>query len=280
MKKKNPYYLFLAPSLVIFMFTTIYPFLSGICIAFTDWDGISKTINYVGIQNFLIMFQDKNVWNSIWITIAYALGYTLVNNVMALLLAVCLNDSFKGIGILKTIFFVPMALSPVLAAFIWGFIDRSILSGTLFESSLLGNPKTVLTGIMIIALWNGIGSNIMIYLAGLSNIPAEYYEAAAIDGASGAQQFRFITIPLLGPSFTMCITLTLTGALREFVTVMSSTGGGPADSSQTLSVLIYKNLFGYQKAGYGQAISITFMLVLIIVGMSLTRFFRSREVEM
>lgn len=280
MKKSKSYCWFLLPSIVLFVFTVAFPFFSGLYIAFTDWDGISRTYQFVGLANFVSMLQDKNIFSSIRVTLLFALGYTIFNNVLALILAVILNQKFRGRNFFKTIFFIPMALSAVLAAFVWGFIDRNILSGTLLSHSLLGSPGTVLIGIIIIALWNGIGSNIMIYMAGLTNIPGDYYEAADIDGANGWKRFRYITLPLLGPSFTMCITLTLTSALREFGTTMAATGGGPARSSEMLSILIYKNLFSYQKAGYGQAIALVFMVILMVIGIGLTRFFRSKEVEM
>lgn len=280
MKKSNGHGWFLLPSIALFVFTVAFPFCSGLYIAFTDWDGISKTYQFVGLANFASMFQDKNIFLSIKVTLLFALGYTIFNNVLALILAVILNRKFKGHNFFKTIFFIPMALSAVLAAFVWGFIDRNILSGTILSHSLLGSPNTVLIGIIIIALWNGIGSNIMIYMAGLTNIPGDYYEAADIDGANGWKRFRYITLPLLGPSFTMCITLTLTSALREFGTTMAATGGGPTRSSEMLSILIYKNLFSYQRAGYGQAIALIFMVILMVIGIGLTRFFRSKEVEM
>lgn len=280
MKKSNSYCWFLLPSIAPFLFAVAFPFVSGLYIAFTDWDGISKTYQFVGAQNFVSMLKDKNIFSSIKVTLLFALGYTVFNNVLALILAVILNQKFRGRNFFKTIFFIPMALSAVLAAFVWGFIDRNILSGTLLSHSLLGSPGTVIIGIIIIALWNGIGSNIMIYMAGLTNIPGDYYEAADIDGANGWKRFRYITLPLLGPSFTMCITLTLTSALREFGTTMAATGGGPARSSEMLSILIYKNLFSYQKAGYGQAIALVFMVILMVIGIGLTRFFRSKEVEM
>lgn len=280
LKKLNGWFWFLLPSIALFAFTVAFPFFSGIHIAFTDWDGISKTYQFVGLGNFTAMFKDKNIVSSIKVTLLFALGCTVFNNVLALSLAVILNQKFKGRNFFKTIFFVPMALSAVLAAFVWGFIDRNILSGTILSHSLLGSPSTVILGIIIIALWNGIGSNIMIYMAGLTNIPGDYYEAADIDGAGGWTRFRYITLPLLGPSFTMCVTLTLTSALREFGTTMAATGGGPARSSEMLSILIYKNLFSYQKAGYGQAIALVFVFLLMVIGIGLTRFFRSREVEM
>ena len=279
MKKTKGYFYFLIPSILLFLFTTAYPFVSGINIAFTDWDGISKEYAYVGLKNFLVMFQDANIVKSIKVTLLYALGYTVLNNLLALFLAIVLRNKFRGNGFFKTIFFIPMALSAVLSAFVWGFIDRNILSG-IVGHSLLGRPGTVILGIIIIALWCGIGSNIMVYMAGLTNISASYYEAASIDGATPWQQFKAITLPLLMPSFTTCITLTLTSALREFGITMSATGGGPARSSEMISIFIYKNLFSYQKAGYGQAVSMVFMIILMALGIGLTRFFRSKEVEM
>lgn len=279
MKNAKGYVWFIIPSVVLFIFTTAYPFLSGINIAFTDWDGISKDYAYVGLKNFLTMFRDSNILQSIKVTLIYALGYTVLNNIIALFLAMVLRQKFRGNSFFKTIFFIPMALSAVLAAFVWGFIDRNLLSAV-FGHSLLGRPSTVIPGIIIIALWCGVGSNIMVYMAGLTNISPDYYEAAAIDGATPWQQFKNITLPLLMPSFTTCITLTLTSALREFGITMSATGGGPARSSEMISIFIYNNLFSYQRAGYGQAVSMVFMVILMAIGVGLTRFFRSREVEM
>lgn len=279
LKETRGFFWFLLPSILLLAFAVAIPFFSGLNIAFTDWDGISKEYSYIGLQNFVQIFRDKNIITSIRVTLLFAIGYTLLNNVLSLLIAILLKQKFKGNGVIKTVFFVPMALSAVLAAFVWGFIDRNIFS-EFFGNSMLGNPDTVIIGIIIISLWCGIGSNIMVYLAGLTNIPGDYYEAAAIDGATGWAAFKNITLPLLGPSFTMCITLTLTSALREFGVTMSATGGGPARSSEMISIFIYKNLFSYQKAGYGQAVALLFMVILMALGIGLTRFFRSKEVEM
>lgn len=120
----------------------------------------------------------------------------------------------------------------------------------------------------------------LIYLSGLKNIPVELYEAAAIDGASGSQRFFRITLPLLMPSFSVCVTLTLTSWLKEFATTLSATSGGPGGSSRTISIYVYENLYKYYKAGYGQAVSLLFALVLILVGLLVSSFFRKREVEL
>ena len=280
MKKNSIYIWFIVPSIILIGFAIIYPFISGVKIAFTDWDGISKSYNYIGFDNFIRMFRDQNLKKSIGFTLAYGVVGTLLFNLVSLGLAVLLSQEFKGVNFCKTVFFIPMALSPVLAAFIFQFIDSKLYAGHLAETSLLGRPETVLIGIVIVAIWNGVGSDIMVYLAGLTNISTDYYEAAEIDGASGWQRFKFITLPLLGPSFTICITLNLTSCLREFATVMAATDGGPANSSQTVAIFLYRNLFTYQKAGYGQAIAISFMVILLVIGISLKNFFRSREVEM
>ena len=119
----------------------------------------------------------------------------------------------------------------------------------------------------------------LIYLAGLKNIPLDLYEAATMDGAGAGQKFRNITLPLLTPSFTVCVTLTLTSWLREFAMTLSSTGGGPVGSSRTISIYIFENLYKYNKAGYGQAVSLVFVVFLIVLGSTVSSFFRRREVE-
>lgn len=279
MKSKKSYLLFALPSALLFTFAIVIPFIMGINIAFTDWDGISQTYHYNGLQNFKTFFTDKSVLQPIKNTFIYGIGYTALNNLLSLVLALLLNKWIKGSKILKTVFFIPMVLSSVLAAFVWGYIYKDVFSAVFGINSLLGNPSTVIPGIIIIALWNAVGSNLIIYMAGLDNIPDMYYEASAIDGATLWQQFRYVTLPMLIPTFTICITLTFTTALREFGTVMAATGGGPAGSSETLAIYIYKNLFSFQKAGYGQAVSFVFMIMLALIGTLMLRFFRKREVE-
>lgn len=271
--------LFVLPSLILFTFVVIIPFVMGVNIAFTNWDGISTTYDYTGLKNFRLIFQDSGLLRPIRNTLYFAVCYTLSNNVLALTLAVLLNRWIAGRNALKVVFFVPMALSAVLSAFVWSFIYKDLLKELFGMKSLLGSPNTVIPGIIILALWNTIGSNLIIYMAGLTNIPEMYMEASEIDGASRWQQFRHVTLPMLAPAFTICVTLTFTSSLREFANVMSATGGGPAGYSETISIYIYKNLFSFQKAGYGQAVALLFMLILVVIGSSMSLIFRKREVE-
>lgn len=278
LKKEMGYFVFLIPSLILFVFCVVYPFLSGIHLAFTDWDGISREYSYVGIDNFVKLLSDRNVVQPIKTTVIYGVGVTALNNVLSLFLAVTLSKKLKGKGFFKTTYFIPLAISAVLASFVWKYIDSNIIS-SIIGHSLMGKRETVLLGIIIISLWNNLGSNTMIYMAGIAGISPDYEEAAMIDGANGRQRFFNVTIPMLMPSFTICVTLTLTASLREFGTVLAATGGGPAGSSQTVAILIYDYMFKYSRAGYAQAISLVFMVFLVIIGFALTKFFRSKEVE-
>ncbi|MFV0364516.1 MAG: carbohydrate ABC transporter permease [Suipraeoptans sp.] len=277
-RKKSGYFVFILPSVLLFSFCIIYPFFSGISLAFTNWDGISQTYDFIGLDNFVKMFTDKNVLIPIRNTVFFAVTVTTVNNILSLTTAMILSKKLRGKSFFKTSFFIPMAISAVLASFVWKYIDSNLISDILGRT-VLGNKSTVILGIVVISLWNNLGSNIMIYMAGLTGVPNDYIEAAMIDGANKFQRFKNIIVPMLMPSFTICITMTLTSSLREFGTVLSATGGGPAGSSQTVAILIYDYMFKYSRAGYAQAISLIYMIVLMIIGLTLTKYFRSKEVE-
>lgn len=274
-------YAFTFPSLFFFGLALLIPFLMGFNIAFTDWNGVTKDYNYIGLENFIKIFHDSRLINPMRNTIIYALISVIFSNLVTLGLAVLFN-SIKGKtgNIARLCVFVPCCLSGVLSAFIWKFLYRFVLSAMTGLDSPLGSTFWVLPAVMVIALWNGAGINMLIYFAALKNVPQDLYEAALIDGATKWQRFKSVTIPMIMPAFTICITLTFTNGLKEFGTVMSATGGGPARASETISMYIYNNLYSYSKAGYGQAISLVFLLFLVIAGNLLTNFFRKREVEM
>lgn len=270
---------FILPALAFFAFAVIIPFIYGINISFTDWDGIAKDFDYVAFDNYKRVFEDKNVWESMRKTIYFGFLYCIANNVLALFIAILVSRKFRGSKITKTLFFIPTSLSAVLTAFIWKFIYSTYFVELTGLSNPLGSPDSVLNGIIALFVWNMVGINIIIYSATLVGIPNEYYEAARVDGASVWQQFKNITLPMLMPAFTVCITLTLTNGMKEFGIVLSSTGGGPIDASELILIYIYNNIFSYYEAGYGQAIALLFLVFLVIVGMGLSKLFRSREVE-
>ena len=273
--------LFTVPSLIFFSIALLIPFFMGINIAFTDWNGVAKTYNYVGLKNFIKILSDSRIVAPARNTLILAIIGVIVNNIVTLSLAI-LFTKFKGKfgNVCRLIVFIPCCLSGVLSAYVWKFIYRFVLSAVTGLSSPLGSMFWVLPAIVVIGLWNGAGINMLIYYAALRNVPQELIEAAIVDGAGRGQVFRKITLPMIAPAFTICITMTFTSMLKEFGTVMSATGGGPARASETISMYIYNNLYTYSKAGYGQAISFVFLAFLIIVGNLMTNFFRKREVEM
>ena len=274
-------YAFLIPGLVFFVFSTVVPFFSGIHIAFTDWNGVAKDYSYVGIANFIQMFHDSRLGQPVVNSLLFA-GFGVTGNVVVALGTALLVNAVgnKLSKIARTIFFIPVCFSAILSSFIWKFIYKEVFFQLFGIRSLLGMTETVIPAIVLIGLWNNCGVNMLIYLSGLKSIPTELYEVARIDGASRFSIFRKITLPLLTPSFTVCITMSITSWLREFAMAFSATQGGPGGASRTIAMYIFNNLYNYNKAGYGEAIALTFAVFLAIVGTMVSRFFRKREVEL
>lgn len=271
---------FLVPAIFFFGVSMFIPFLLGIKVSFTSWDGISQNMEFTGMKNYINIFTNSDIFKPMKNTVYWAILVTIFNNALALGLAMILNKKFIGNSKFRLIYFVPTCLSTVLACFVWKFMYKEVFYQLFGINSLIGNMKTAIPALVLISVWNGVAINMLIYLAALVNVPKNLYEAAKVDGANVFQRFRNVTIPLIGPAFTTCITLSITYGLREFSVPMIATGGGPARSTETIAMYIYDNLFKYSKAGYGQAISMVFMVFLIIIGRTISTIFRKREVEM
>ena len=270
---------FLIPVLFFFGFSIVIPFVSGLHIALTDWNGVSREMNFVGLRNFINIFSNADILQPIKNTVVYTLIVTILGNVISLLLALAINRKFRGRTFARIAFFMPTSISVILAVFIWGYIFRDVFKTLFGWSSLLGNKSTVLWGIAIIHMWIDVGINMLVYLSSLTTVPRELYESAELDGATDIQKFFKVTLPMIVPAFTTCITLSLTYGLREFATPFAATQGGPAGSSETIGIYIYNHLMSYNKAGYGQAISIVFTIALIAIGAGLSGALRKKEVE-
>ncbi len=270
---------FLMPVLFFFGFSVIIPFVLGLDISLTDWNGVSKEMNYIGLKNFVNIFSNADILEPIINTVCYALIVTIAGNLLSLVLSLAINRKFPGRAFARTAFFLPTAISVVLAVFIWGYVFRDVFRSLFGIKSLLGQKSTVILGIAIIHLWIDVGINMLVYLSSLTTVPKELYEAAELEGASRLKQFRHVTLPLIVPAFTTCITLSLTYGLREFATPYAATQGGPAGASETIGIYIYHYLMSYNKAGYGQAVSVVFTVVLVLAGALLSRALRKKEVE-
>ena len=279
-------YVFLLPGFLVFAFAMLIPFFMGINIAFTDWNGITRDYNYVGFENFIRAFSDSRLRQPVITSLKFMLLGTTFGTLVSLGLALMVRNRLIEYGRLswcsrfaRTAFFAPVCVSAVLTAFLGKFIYGSVFSELFGVRSFLGMRDTVIPAIVALGIWNGSGINMLIYYSGLKSITGELYEAARVDGAGPIYTFFRITLPLLTPAFSVCVTLSLTSWLREFAMTLSATGGGPAGASKTITIYIYDNLYTYSKAGYGQALSLLFALFLIILGKTVSTFFRKREVE-
>lgn len=280
MKKKLVDFSFLLPVLFFFGFSIIIPFISGLFISLTDWNGVSREMNFVGFRNFVHIFSNTDIIQPIKNTIAYTIIVTFLGNFISLLLALAINRKFKGRTFSRIAFFMPTSISVILAVFIWGYIFRDVFRAIFGWKSLLGQKGTVILGIAIIHMWIDVGINMLVYLSSLTTVPQELYESAELDGANSFQKFFKVTLPLIVPAFTTCVTLSLTYGLREFATPYAATQGGPAGASETIGIYIYNHLMSYNKAGYGQAVSVVFTIVLVALGALLSGALRKKEVEL
>ncbi|NIK69022.1 MULTISPECIES: sugar ABC transporter permease [unclassified Paenibacillus] len=279
------YVLFLVPGVLLFAFAVIVPFVTGIRYSFTNWDGISRKLTYIGWDNYVNAIQDPDLWTVLGNTFKYAIILTLLVNLVALLFALLLDSYLPLRNLFRTIFFLPSVISVILAGFIWSYnysqgFPRLLAHLGMDVTSPLGNPDRALYGLIIIAVWQGIGSPMIIYIAGLQGIPAELSESARIDGAGPLRVFRNVTLPLLAPSVTINMLLVLTGSLKVFDLVLVTTNGGPGFATEVIATFIYKNAFSSFKAGYGMALSMIFFVILVIVTVVQVTIFRKREVEM
>jgi len=284
-RKEMWYLLFILPGICLFILAVIIPLVMGARYSFTNWDGVSNTFAYVGWDNYVKAYNDPDFWASLWNTFKYAFILTLLVNVVSLGLALVLDTFLPMRNLFRTIFFLPSVISIVLSGFIWSY-NYSTGIPTLLgyfgidASSPLGNPDYALFGLILVALWQGIGSPMIIYIAGLQGVPSELNESAKIDGANTWQAFRHITLPLLAPSITINLLLVLTGSLKVFDLVYVTTGGGPGFSTEVVSTYIYRTSFSSFQGGYGVALSMMFFLILVIVTVVQMTISRRREVEM
>ena len=277
-KKELMDFSFLAPSLILFLFIILVPLVRGVQYTFTNWDGLMPKLNYVGLKNYITVIHDKDLIQPICNTILFTLVTVVAINVIGLAVAMAVNKEFKGVNIIKSIIFIPLVVSLVLVSQMWMYVCSDFFSLLGWKSPLI-DKKTSMLGLCIMSIWRESGLAMMIYLAGLKNIPTEINEAAIIDGANFWQRFRNVTVPFLAPAFTYCIPLWLAAGLRMYDYSFVATSGGPQHSTETMAYYIYSYLFPYNKVGYGQTVAVLYLIVCIILSNVVTRTLRKREIE-
>ncbi len=274
------------PMLILYLIFSTYPVIGGVFYSFTDWDGLNSNVNFIGLQNYKTFFHDFVVLKPLYNTFVYAFWVTIIQNICALALALALNQKFKSKNLLRTFIFIPVVLSALIVGYLWSYIftePMAILGGKLgidaMKYNMLGNKTTALAAGIFVSVWKGVGYTMVIYLAGLQNINQEIQDAALVDGVKGFQRFRYITFPLIAPSFTINIVLVMEGAFKQFDLIFALTGGGPGNASELLSLTIYRESFEYYRAGYGATMGVILALIIIVLSLFELLVLRKREDE-
>lgn len=263
-------YMFMIPTLIGFPVLCAYPMLYSLYSAFCDWDGINSPV-WRGLKNFKYLLTiDPVFWKSIKVTFLFALINVPVTLVLGLALAVLLNKKIPGIKLFRVIYYLPTIVPGVAAIILWQFIFKSdvgLLNGLLGQLGIgpvgwLTSEKVVLLSLSIIKWW-GVGGMMIIFLSGLQSVPADVFEAASLDGATGWAQFKYVTLPMITPVIFLQLITGLIGCMQSFAEAQIMTAGGPNYSSNFINYDIYVNAFSNQK--YGRACAESWILFLIIL---------------
>jgi multiple sugar transport system permease protein len=270
--------LFLAPSLVGFLIFMAGPLLASLGFSLLEWNLLTPP-TWLGFDNYQQLLRDPEFWSSLWATIYYTVVSVPLGMATALLLALALNQQFRGITIYRTLYFIPVVSSMIAVALMWRWMynpTSGILNYVLNNLfSLLGLPWTApdwlqsrtwaMPAIILMSVWKGLGYNMVLYLAGLQGIPRHLYEAAEIDGATGWHKFRYITLPLLTPTTFFIVIISIIGSFQVFEQAYIMTQGGPARATVTSVYYIYENGFQWYRMGYASAVAwVLFSLIMLV----------------
>jgi len=280
LSRKPNYFLFLTPALAIFVFVVVFPFFRGAFISLTSWDGIARGMKFVGFDNYKTIFTTDTILTPLSNSLVFTSITLVCDNILGLVLALLLAEATRRNALFRVVFFLPFIISLVVSSYMWTYLYSSVLYPVFGLKNPLGNQATSNFGVAMISVWRNTGYCMLIYLAGLKSIPDSLYESAVVEGAGALARFRKITLPLLVPSLSINLTLILAWGLKEFDTVMVATGGGPGRSSMSMAFYVYKTTFVWNKAGYGQAIAVVMMLLIVAVSSAVAKALRSREVEL
>ena len=264
------------------------PFVMSGYYSLTEWNGISRNPVFIGLENFKTIFSSGSpeFVNALLFTFKYAALFIVFSNVFALALAVALSRKFRLANFLRGMFFLPYIMSMTIVGFIWKFIFTQgfeklfeITGWSIWNYSWLGDGNLAFWSIVLVGVWQSLGFYIVLYVAGLQAIPTDVLEAASIDGANARQRFFRVILPLLGPSITTCMFMSLTNSLKVFDIILALTKGGPGGATYSATLDIYREAFQNNNYGLGSAKAIVFFVIVLILTQVVLKVFERREVE-
>lgn len=284
--RERTYVKILLPILVLFFLFNTLPMIQGFIYSFTNYKGYGS-YDWVGLRNYMDLFTDQRVWNSYFFTFKYAICGTILVNVIALALAIGLNAKIRFKSALRGIYFIPNILGGLIIGYIFSFLFTYILPavGEYFQiswlqNSILSSPDTAWIGVLIVGVWQAVAMTTIIYISGLQTVPEDVYEASRIDGAGKWTEFRKVTVPLIIPFVSTNLLLTTKNFMMVFDQIMSLTKGGPAQSTESISYLIYRNGLDGGQFGFQSANAVFFFVVIVALSVIQLRSMSSKEEQL
>lgn len=279
---------FVFPALLFYAVFVLAPAFGGAWYSLTNWNGLNRTYRMVGLANYIeALTADPFFLKSVGFTLKYVVFMVVLQNVIALLLAVLVESRRRSKVWFRTIFFMPNMISLIIGGFMWLFIFTKVLPYiaehsvfAFLDKSWIGDPAYSFFAIVIVSLWGGVGYLMVIYIASLQGVPQHLKEAAAMDGANAFKTFRYVTLPMIYPALTIGVFLTLNGSFKAFDAVYSLTGGGPGRSTQVIALNIFEEAFkSSNRYGYANAKAMILFLVVFLITLIQLWLMKRREVE-
>jgi multiple sugar transport system permease protein len=292
MRREWTAYLMHAPGIFIFITLVAYALYTSFYLSFHDWNILQPEKTFVGLDNYREVIADETFWDSVGHSLYFVVGSVPITMAIALGLALLLNAKIRALGVFRTGYYLPVITPIVVAAIIWKWVynaDLGLANYYLERLGLIDQPlqwlsdaQLAMPAVIVMNIWRGVGFNMVIYLAGLQAIPAEYYEAAEVDGAGAWQRFRRITLPLVAPTTFFLLIINTIGAMKAFAEIFVMTSGGPpgpGGATTTIVYYIYTQAFRYFRMGYASALAYSLFLLLFVFSLLQFRWYQKRVEE-
>ena len=271
--KEKTFLAIIVPVVILFFTFNTLPMLKGVMYSFTNYKGYGSS-DWVGVRNYLDLITDTRVWGSYLFTFRYAIAGTILVNIISLLMALGLNSAIRFKSALRGIYFVPNILGGLVIGYIFSFIFTYIIPAvgqalgiSFLENSILASEQFAWVGVLIVGVWQAVAMNTIIYISGLQTVPSDVYEASMLDGASKWKEFWRVTLPLVMPFVTINLVLSTKNFLMVFDQIMALTKGGPAQSTESISYLIYRNGMDGGQFGFQSANAVVFFVVIVAISL-------------
>ena len=278
--------MFALPGLFCFLAVVIVPFLYGVYLTMTDWNGVSQVKNFVGFQNFAGVVRDAQFWSSLVLTFKYVIFVVIIVNVMAFGIAYLLTRGLKGQNFFRAGFFTPNLIGGIVLGYIWQFVFSRVFVSIgdskgwgVFEASWLSDPTKAFIALVMVSVWQLSGYMILIYVAGFMGLSEDVMEAASIDGASGWVKMKNIILPLMMSSVTICLFLTLSRAFMVYDVNLSLTAGAPYGTTEMAAMHVYEKAFTSRQFGVGQAEALILFIITACISGIQVYLTKKKEVE-